>query len=153
MRKIMKNYNELKHTMESLLSSLKISYEPTEALTWAEPDLSYSIWISPPEKWASAGALEGLLYLRESDFTVNLLVFNICDAKDDNKLDAFYKIVNDANDYIATGNFVVCPDRREIIYHSCAYCGNDFRALSDGLLSFQLKTFRRGLEKLVTELT
>ena len=84
---------------------------------------------------------------------MNLLVLNISGAKEDSKLNTLYKIVNDVNDYVSNGNFIVCQERQEIIYKSSVYCEKDFGNLSNELLRFQLMPFRRGLEMLIGKLT
>ncbi len=147
------NYNLLKTNLESILSASKIPYELSEPLTDGNPDLNYFIQVDIGGKSISFAPVECILYLRESDFTMNLLVLNISGAEEGGKLNTLYKIVNDVNDYVSNGNFIVCQERQEIIYKSSVYCGRDFCNLSGELLSFQLMPFRRGIEMLIGKLT
>lgn len=146
----MKNYKELKDKIESLFKLLDIKFKNIDL---RDNDLNYDIEIEAVGKLTILNSINCMLYLTESDYTINLLVGNIYRINRGENISDLYEILNKQNIHISNGNFYIFgEEERQVVYRSSISCGKDFSGLTEDLLKLQIISFTIALEELLTEL-
>ncbi len=147
MVKSMKNYDNLKLKMKKIFDSLQIEYSMLEL---NDDDLNYRIQISTIGRLKPLNSITCVLYLCETDMSMNLLVGNIYRVNNESNLLFLYKTINDINMSISNGNFVLTDDSpKQIFYRSSVNCGDDFSDLDEELVRYQIISFISALERLL----
>lgn len=147
----MKNYEELKNKVESILKALDVKYDLLNINK--DDDLTYCIQISTIGELKPLNSITCVLYFQEFDYSMNLLVGNIYKIAEDENIFPLYEIVNNANIHILYGKFVIFGDEaKEIIYRGVINCGKDFCELNESLVRYQLILFTTSLEEILKSL-
>lgn len=147
----MKNYNEVRNKIESILTSLNIDYT---FLNLEDDDLNYSIDIPTlSNKLKLLNSIHSIMYLCD-DFTLNFISPNIYVIKNDEELSPYYEIINDANISLTSGSYTIfdAKDCNVIVYRSSINCGNEFSELNEELIRLHILLFLSSLEDLLEAL-
>lgn len=142
----MKNCEEIKKDVESILNELKVIYTYVD---FEDDDINYLINFNTYGRLKSLNSIGGILYFCHSNFSMNFLVLNIYSYKGDDI--RVYEAINEVNSQLLYGSFLIDDDDTEekrILYRSSINCGRDYCGLDKSVLKQQLDVFATGLEKL-----
>lgn len=136
--------------IESIFKSLHITYK---ILDLEDKDINYFIQVSTIGKLKSLNSISCMLYLKEIDHSLNIVVANIYKIKQNENVLEIYELINTLNLKIASGNFMIYGDApKQIIYKSSVNCGDNFLELDENLVKFQIVSFISYLEDLLDQL-
>ena len=142
----MNKYEELNFKVQSILHNLKVKFTNVDI----DGDLNYSIQISTIGKLKNLNYINALLYFEMIDDSMNFFVGNIYKILKSDDVLSIYEKINYINNTNYSGHFSVYGnEKKQIVYRSSIFCGDDFCCLNEQLIQSIIIPFIAALEELI----
>lgn len=142
MENIIQTFNDVETVLCNIMKDLGFSYNKIDL---GDDDINFEVFIPTSGKFQKMPSIKTLMYIRKYTDSVYLVCGNIVKIDGEIDINSIYRKINDVNNLIDGGAFMVNDLTKQVVYNDSIYCGPNFTELNKEKIFILASSFMNNL--------